>query len=53
VCAVIAIPHWTLADATQPITFFVIDTIMMYILFIRPRTLTNNKATTEAHNIAS
>lgn len=37
VCAVIAIPHWTLADAIQPITFFVIETIMMYILFIRPR----------------
>jgi hypothetical protein len=33
VCAVIAIPEWTLADAAQPITFFVIETIMMYILY--------------------
>ena len=53
VCAVIAIPHWTLADATQPITFFAIETIMMYILFVRPRSLANGKATTEARNIAS
>jgi len=36
VCAVIAIPHWTLADATQPITFFVVESTMMYILFIQP-----------------
>ncbi len=39
VCAVIAIPQWTLADAAQPITFFVIETIMMFILYIRPRSL--------------
>lgn len=37
VCAVIAIPRWTLADASQPITFFVIESIMMYILFIHHR----------------
>lgn len=37
VCAVIAIPQRTLADASQPITFFVIESIMMFILFIRPR----------------
>jgi hypothetical protein len=36
VCAVIAIPHWTLADAAQPITFFIIESTMMCILFIRP-----------------
>jgi hypothetical protein len=36
VCAVIAIPQWTLADAAQPITFFAIETIMMYILYFRP-----------------
>jgi len=53
VCAVIAIPHRTLADAAQPITFFAIETIMMYILFVRPRSLANSKATTEARNIAS
>lgn len=37
VCAVLAIPAWTLSDATQPITFFVIETVMMYILYIRAR----------------
>jgi hypothetical protein len=37
VCAVIAIPHWTLEDAAQPITFFAIETIMMYILYFRAR----------------
>lgn len=39
VCAVIAIPQWTLADAAQPITFFAIETIMMYILYIHSRSL--------------
>lgn len=39
VVAVLAIPAWTLADATQPITFFVIETIMMYIVYIRARAL--------------
>mgnify|MGYP000132529445 FL=1 len=53
VCAVIAIPHWTLADAAQPITFFAIETIMMYILFVRPRSLADSKATKEVRNIAS
>lgn len=37
VLAVIAIPEWTLKDAAQPITFTVIETIMMYILFVRPK----------------
>lgn len=37
VCAIIAVPQWTLADAAQPITFLVIETVMMYILFVRPR----------------
>lgn len=36
VFAMIAIPEWTLADATAPITFSLAETIMMYILFIRP-----------------
>lgn len=35
VFAVIAIPQWTLADATQPVTFFAIQSIMMYILYFR------------------
>lgn len=33
VFAIIAIPQWTLADAAQPITFAVVETAMMYILF--------------------
>jgi hypothetical protein len=37
VCAVIAIPNWTLADASQPLTFFTIETVMMYILYIKAR----------------
>lgn len=37
VCAVIAIPHWTLADAAQPIAFFVIESTMMFIMLVRPR----------------
>lgn len=36
VCAIIAIPHWTLADASQPITFFTIESTMIFILFLRP-----------------
>lgn len=42
VCAVIAIPAWTLADAAQPIVFFIIESVMMYILYFRPRTLATN-----------
>ncbi len=37
VFAVIAIPHWTLADAVQPLMFFAVESIMMFILFVRPR----------------
>lgn len=37
VFAGLAIPKWTLADAATPITFFTIETIMMYILYVRPR----------------
>jgi hypothetical protein len=44
ICAVMAIPHWTLAAAAQPITFFVVQTIMMYILYIHPRSLRNSNA---------
>lgn len=39
VCAVIAIPALTWADATQPITFFAVESIMMYILYVRVRTV--------------
>ncbi len=37
VSATIAIPKWDIANALQPLTFLSIETIMMYILFIRPR----------------
>ena len=53
VCAVIAIPHWTLADATQPVMFFTVESIMMFILFVRPRLSANGRATKEARNVAS
>lgn len=33
VCAMFAIPQWTLADAVQPAMFFTIESIMMFILF--------------------
>lgn len=33
VCAVIAIPRWTLADAAQPIMFFVIESTIVCILY--------------------
>lgn len=39
VFAVVAIPAFTWADAAQPLTFFSIETIMMYILYFRPRLL--------------
>jgi hypothetical protein len=37
VMAVLAIPAWTLADAAQPITFLMIETIMIYLLWLGPR----------------
>ena len=43
VCALIAIPHWTLEDAAQPIIFFIIELIMVYILFCRHCAETNKK----------
>ena len=38
VAAVFAIPAMTFEDATQPVVFFLIETTMMYILYLRPRT---------------
>lgn len=35
--ALLAIPAWTLADAAQPVCFSAIETIMMFILFVKPR----------------
>ena len=37
VFAVLAIPQWTLADASQPIGFLVTETTMMYLLYARKR----------------
>ena len=37
VLATIAIPHWTLMDAFQPLAWSAIETTMMFILFVRPR----------------
>lgn len=51
--AVPAIPRLTWEDALQPISFFVIDTYVMHILYIRPRpkivtpTKREGRATTE------
>ncbi|MBI1934182.1 hypothetical protein HYS30_00790 [Candidatus Peregrinibacteria bacterium] len=39
-CAVLAIPRWTLEDALQPLNFAAFDTAMMGILFLRPRPTT-------------
>jgi hypothetical protein len=36
VCALIGVPTWTLQDAMQPMTFFAIESIMMFILIYRP-----------------
>jgi hypothetical protein len=36
VCAIIAIPRWTLADAAQPITFFAIESVVTFTLYFRP-----------------
>ncbi len=35
--AVIAVPKFDMATAAQPLTFFTIETIMMLILFVKPR----------------
>lgn len=32
-----AVHEWTLAHATQPVTYFVIESIMMYLLFLKPK----------------
>ena len=37
VIAVLAVPQWTLANAAQPITFFAVESIMMYILHFNSR----------------
>lgn len=39
VMAVIAAPSWSLVDAAQPLTFFTIETIVMFLLFVKPRVM--------------
>ncbi|MBI5654195.1 hypothetical protein HZC53_00860 [Candidatus Uhrbacteria bacterium] len=39
VFAVIAIPAWTLADALQPVVYIAIESVMIFILYARPRML--------------
>lgn len=34
--AVLALPEWTLAHAAQPVNFFVVESVMLYLLY-RPR----------------
>jgi hypothetical protein len=36
---VVIIPRWTLADASQPFVFLALQTVIMYLLYIRPRSL--------------
>ncbi len=37
VLAVVAIPKMTLADAAQPIVFLLLNSVMIYLLFFRPK----------------
>lgn len=37
ILAVFAIPKWTFQDAGQPINFLLIESIMMFILYVRPK----------------
>lgn len=37
VFALLGVPKWTFADAATPTVFFLIETIMMYLLYINPK----------------
>lgn len=37
ICACLGIPQWTLADSAQPVVFLAIDSVMIYLLFLRRR----------------
>ena len=39
VCALFAVKKWNLAEALQPITFTVIETVMVFLVVIRPHLL--------------
>lgn len=43
VLQVLAIPAWTVADATQPLTFLFIESVMMYLIFVRAPRLVKSK----------
>ena len=46
VSALLAVPKWTWQDATQPVTFFAIESIMVFILTYRPHKLRAKVQTT-------
>jgi len=33
----LAVPKWTLASSIQPVTFMLVETIMLFLIYIRPR----------------
>lgn len=35
ICALIAVPEWDVANAAQPITFFIIEATVVVIIFLR------------------
>jgi hypothetical protein len=37
VLALVAVPTWTLEHATQPLTFFMVESVMVALLWVRPR----------------
>jgi len=37
VCMMLALKEWTLAAAVQPVTFFLLQSVLVYIIFIRPK----------------
>ncbi|MBT3282563.1 hypothetical protein HN375_00140 [bacterium] len=37
ICTIFIIPKWDIANALQPIVFFTVESVMMYLLFINPR----------------
>lgn len=36
VLTTVAIPHWTIADAAQPMVFLTIESVMVYLIFVKP-----------------
>jgi len=44
VCAMLAIPRLTFEDVCQPLSFFLIESTMMFLLYIKPRLKKQKKA---------